>query len=235
VTRAIVKHFWGDDVFRRNRVLKFGAIPVAKRSKTSRSLVARGFNYAGLEAKAAERAQAGAEKIRQMMRKSLDDLMDIGRELLAVKEALGHGRFQAWLDAEFGWSERMARNFMAVAARFSKTAIIADLPIEPTAAYLLAAPSTPNSACQAAIVRARAGERITTGIVKEILGEARSKGGKRDVPRASDLAPRLQKALERYRDQWGPKRLTDLARELRAFADSLDKRQQQTAQKRRQS
>jgi hypothetical protein len=94
-----------------------------------------------------------------------------------VKKALGHGRFQAWLAAEFGWSERMARNFMAVAARFAKSAIIADLPIEATAAYLylLAAPSTPDSACQAAIARARTGERITTRIAKEIiLGEAKT-------------------------------------------------------------
>jgi hypothetical protein len=159
----------------------------------------------------------------------LEDLIEIGSELLAVKKALGHGRFQAWLDAEFGWGERMARNFMAVAGRFAKTAIIADLPIEPTAAYLLAAPSTPESACQAAIARARTGERITTRVAKEILGQEKTKE-KRDSPRASDLAQRLKKALEQYRDQWGPKHISDVARELGAFADSLDKRQQKAAQ-----
>jgi Protein of unknown function (DUF3102) len=206
---------------------------LAKESKTGRSLVARGFNYAALEPRAAERARSAADNIRQMVRKSLDDLIDIGSELLAVKEALGHGRFQAWLDAEFGWSERMARNFMAVAGRFSKTAIIADLPIEPTAAYLLAAPSTPDSACQAAIARARAGERITTRVAKEILAKAKSKSKK--VPkeaRGADLALRLKKALERYRDQWEPKRLSDLARYLRDFAESLDEPEQDSARKR---
>jgi hypothetical protein len=197
---------------------------LAKQSKTTRSLVARGFNYGRLEAKAAERARTAADNIRQMMRKSLDDLIDIGSELLAVKEALGHGRFQAWLDAEFGWKERMARNFMAVAARFAKSAIIADLAIEPTAAYLLAAPSTPDSACQAAITRARAGERITTGVAKEIVRQSKTTSKRaQKVPRDSVLALQLRKALERYRDQWGPKRLADLARELRDFADGLDK------------
>jgi Protein of unknown function (DUF3102) len=206
---------------------------LAKPSK-SRSLEARGFNYAALEATAAERASTAADNIRQMVRKSLADLIDIGTELLAVKEVLGHGRFQAWLDAEFGWSERMARNFMAVAGRFSKTAIIADLPIEATAAYLLAAPSTPQSACDAAIARARAGERITTRVAKEILGEAKSNVKKGHGGRhTSDLTRELQSTLERYRIKWGPKNVHDLARQLRAFADSLDEPKEGSARKRR--
>jgi hypothetical protein len=41
----------------------------------------------------------------------------------------------------------MAQNFMAVAGAFGpKTDIIADLAIQPTAAYLLAAPSVPDEA-----------------------------------------------------------------------------------------
>jgi hypothetical protein len=104
---------------------------LAKHAKRARSPAVRGFNYAGLEAKAAERARTAADNIRQMVRKSLEDLIDIGSELLAVKEALGHGRFQTWLDAESGGLSAWRLTSIAVAARFSKTAIVAVLPIEP--------------------------------------------------------------------------------------------------------
>jgi cytochrome c553 len=48
------------------------------------------------------------------------------REGIQVKEALGHGRFLRWIEAEFGMSERAARNFMGVATTF-KSATVADL------------------------------------------------------------------------------------------------------------
>ena len=81
------------------------------------------------------------------MQKTLDDLIEVGRELLGVKEAVGHGHFGAWLKAEFGWTERTAQNLMSVAERFgSNPKLISDLPIQPTAAYLLEAPSVPDEA-----------------------------------------------------------------------------------------
>src|SRR5947208_15313192 len=87
------------------------------------------------------------------------------RVTLAVKEALEHGHFGPWLKAEFGWGERTAQNFMSVAERF-KFAKIADLPIQPSAAYYLAAPSVPDEARQQAIERAEAGEEINTAVAK---------------------------------------------------------------------
>jgi hypothetical protein len=77
-----------------------------------------------------------------VVRREIED----DQELLAVKEALPHGQFLRWLRAEFGWPERTARNFMAVAEQFGKSAIIAELPTQPTAAYLLAAPAVPDEA-----------------------------------------------------------------------------------------
>jgi Protein of unknown function (DUF3102) len=38
-----------------------------------------------------------------------------GAALVRTKEALPHGAFSNWLAAEFGWSERTAQRFMAVA------------------------------------------------------------------------------------------------------------------------
>jgi hypothetical protein len=128
-----------------------------------------------------------------------------------------------WLRAEFGWSGRSAQNFMSVAENF-KSAKIADLPIQPSAAYLLAAPSVPDEAGEKAVEKAEAGEQITFATAREIVAEARKKKRPRrskTLP-ADELAGRLVTVLERYRDRWDPKELAELARHLREFADSLD-------------
>src|SRR5262249_1572372 len=91
-----------------------------------------------------------------------------------VKDALEHGHFGPWLRAEFGWSERTAQNFMSVAERF-KSAKIADLPIQPSAAYFLAAPSVPDEARQVAVEKAEAGEEITGATARESVAEAKKK------------------------------------------------------------
>lgn len=71
-------------------------------------------------------------RIRERVKKTVEDIIEIGTDLLAVKETLEHGHFGPWLKAEFGWSERTAQNFMSVAERF-KSAKIADLSIQPSA------------------------------------------------------------------------------------------------------
>ena len=90
---------------------------------------------------------------------------------------------------------------MSVAERFGpKTETIADLRIAPNAACLLAAPSAPDEARQAAVERAESGETISAKVAKEILAETRKKGAKKSkrVP-TEELGPRLVKVLERYR------------------------------------
>jgi len=187
-------------------------------------LVILGFDYSPLDTKIAEKARSAAERIRERLTKTLEDLIEVGSDLLAVKEALDHGQFGAWLRAEFGWAERTARNFMSVAERFGKSARVADLTIDPTAAYLLAAPSTPDEARQAAVERAEAGEHVTTAVAKEIVAETRKKRPRRSkaVP-TEKLGLRLVKVLERYKEKWKPDDLSDLARQLREFADALEK------------
>ena len=188
-------------------------------------LVVVGFNYELLETKVAEQARSSAERIRQKVKKTLEAIIEVGQDLVAVKEALPHGQFGPWLRAEFGWGERMAQNFMAVAEAFgTKSEIIADLAIQPTAAYLLAAPSSPDEAREAAVERAEAGEQITTAVAKEILAETRKKRPRRKKTVPSEkLGLRLVGVLERYKERWNQKELAELARQLREFADALDK------------
>jgi hypothetical protein len=194
---------------------------VAKQPKGELAVI--GFNYDLLETKLADKVRTAADRIRERVKKTVEDIIEVGNDLLAVKEALPHGQFLPWLRAEFGWSERSAENFMSVADKF-KSAKIADLPIQPSAAYFLAAPSIPDEARQKAVEKAEAGEEITFATAKEIVAEARKKKRPRrhkTMP-SEKLAGRLVNVLERYRDRWDPDELAELARHLREFADSLD-------------
>jgi hypothetical protein len=197
---------------------------VAKQPKGELVPVVVGFNYDLLEGKIAEQARSTAERIRGRLRKTLEDLIEVGGDLLEVKEALPHGQFGAWLKAEFGWSERTAQNFMSVAERF-KSAKFAELPIQPSAAYMLAAPAVPDEARQVAVEKAEAGEEITVATAREIVAEAKKKKRPRRqkaIP-ADKLGVRLIKTLRRYQERWTGE-LSELARHLREFAEALDMR-----------
>jgi Protein of unknown function (DUF3102) len=186
-------------------------------------LVVIGFNYDLLETKLADKVRTAADRIRERIKKTVEDIIEVGNDLLAVKEALPHGQFLPWLKAEFGWSEWTAQNFMSVTEQF-KSAKIADLPIQSSAAYLLAGPSVPDEARQKAVEKAEAGEEVTFATAKEIVAEARKKKRPRrhrSMP-SGKLALWLVNVLERYRDRWDPKEQAELARQLREFADSLD-------------
>jgi hypothetical protein len=90
---------------------------------------------------------------------------------------------------------------------------------------MLAAPAVPDEARQVAIEKAEAGEEITFTTAKEIVAEAKKKRKprRRKVVLTDKLGLRLAKVLERYREKWKPDDLAELVRQLREFADALDK------------
>lgn len=110
------------------------------------------------------RVRDAAARIHLRLGRAAEDIVAIGQDLISVKELLGHGNFLPWIKSEFGMSERSARNFMAVADRFGKSATVADF--SPRILYALAAPSTPDDVVEEAAVRAEAGEKITADDVK---------------------------------------------------------------------
>jgi hypothetical protein len=201
-----------------------GDFPVAKQQKGELVPVVVGFNYDLLETKVAEKVRSSADRIRERVKKTVEDIIEVGNDLLAVKDALEHGQFGLWLKAEFGWSERTAQNFMSVAERFN-SAKFAELPIQPSAAYLLAAPAVPDEARQVAIEKAEAGEEITFTTAKEIVAEAKKKKRprRRKAVPTDKLALRLVRALERYKERWNPDDLSELARHLREFSEALER------------
>lgn len=129
------------------------------------------FDYAALDTETRIVVQQRTTEIKALMKRAASDIVEIGQKLIEVKARLGHGNFGGWLEAEFDWKERTARNFMTVAEQF-KSANFADLQIAPSALYLLAAPSTPETARVEAIARAEEGESITYSRARELIEEA---------------------------------------------------------------
>ncbi|NHC38004.1 DUF3102 domain-containing protein [Scytonema millei] len=128
------------------------------------------FDYAALDVEAQIAVQKHTCDIKRMMRRTTQDIIEIGEKLIEVKQYLGFGHFSNWLIAEFGWKERTARNFMRVAEVF-KSAKFADLFIASSALYHLAAPSTPESARQEALELANKGEYITYSKARSIISQ----------------------------------------------------------------
>ena len=67
-----------------------------------------------------------ADRIRSLQADVQRGIIQIGFELIAAKEQVGHGNWSHWLDKEFSWSDRTARYFMACAERFGNRKSISD-------------------------------------------------------------------------------------------------------------
>lgn len=134
------------------------------------------FDYTMLDAETSLFVQKQTGEIRALMKRTAQDIIEIGQKLILVKEKLAHGRFLDWIAAEFEWSYPTAARFMQVANSFKKTYQIDKFAA--SALYVLAAPSTPVSARAEAIARAEAGEAITYTIAKEIRQKHSSPDGK---------------------------------------------------------
>lgn len=112
------------------------------------------FDYSVLAPDQATKAREAATFISERRQATTRAILDIGAKLIEVKASLGHGHFLSWLDAECGWSERAAQNYMQAAKSLgTKSATVADLPV--TTVYELAKAPEP--------VRERVLERMETG------------------------------------------------------------------------
>ena len=125
------------------------------------------FDYSTLDPQTSQFVQQQTGEIRALMKRTAQDIIEVGQKLTQVKKQLGHGRFRDWLHAEFEWSVSAATRFMQVSERF-QFVNLANLDLAPSALYELAAPATPESARVEAIARAKTGESITHKAAKTI-------------------------------------------------------------------
>jgi hypothetical protein len=127
--------------------------------------------YQSLDPERSSLIQHKTKEIQTRVRRAKQDILDIGRLLVEVRSVLEHGQFETWLVQEIAWSPRTAYNFIYVYERFGNVANFARMDVDISAAYLLAAPKTPQVFVDEFLNRARAGERITFKTVRKELKE----------------------------------------------------------------
>jgi NADH dehydrogenase/NADH:ubiquinone oxidoreductase subunit G len=172
-------------------------------------LIQFGFDYAALPAEIATKAQIAASNIKLRLKRTVEDIIEIGRELTAVKAELPHGQFLPWIEREFEMSHVTATQFMNVAERFGGQ-ILNNLTFKPTVLYALAAPSTPESVVNKAIEKVEAGDTVTVADVKDWKAEL-------EAERQARL--KAEQQSQEWKDQWKTER--DTKRELETQVDLL--------------
>jgi protein gp37 len=110
-----------------------------------------------------------AKQIRTLGKRVIGDVIEIGRRLAECKERCGHGNWLPWLDREFGWSADTAERFIRLDKLADQIPQIAEYDIPVSGLYLLAAPSSPESARTEVIERAESGERLKHAEVQAIV------------------------------------------------------------------
>lgn len=175
------------------------------------------FDYDSLDAATSQFVQQQTGEIRALMKRTAQDIIEVGQRLIEVKKQLGHGRFGVWLEAEFDWTWKSATRFMNVADKF-KFDNLSNLNFDPSALYELSAPSTPEPARTEAIARASAGEPITYSTAKAIRNKhtaTRSKS-KPPVKKTSEtvVSPQSESVLQPVVSQPEPESISQPEREL---------------------
>lgn len=133
------------------------------------------FDYEVLDAEQRIVVEQRTGEIRERLRRSAQDIWEIGQKLADVRSRLKHGQFDAWLKAEFGWSRRTAYNFINVYEAFGERANLAQIDIASSALYLLAAPSTPQNVRDEFMQRAREGETLTHKNLRQVIEKKKSR------------------------------------------------------------
>lgn len=182
------------------------------------NLIEIGFDYAVIDEDGRDDVRAAAERIKVRMSRTVEDIIDIGRDLIAVKKSIGHGNFLRWIEVEFGMTDRTARNFMSACERFgSKTEMVSDLTVG--VLYALAAPSTDDAVVEEVIERAEAGEKITPDDVKALKAEWASE--RKDLKRQIDDAKAKAKDAQATGVDYGHQ-IEELRGELVSLRDERD-------------
>jgi hypothetical protein len=126
------------------------------------------FDYGDLAPDDRAFVKERADSIRDVAKKTAQGVIMIGQWLTEAKSRLKHGQWLPWLETEFSWSDRTARRLMQVHEAF-KTDTVADLEIDVSALYLIAAPKTPEPVRLEIIRRAQSGEVMTKAKTVEVL------------------------------------------------------------------
>ncbi|HEY2530467.1 MAG TPA: DUF3102 domain-containing protein [Xanthobacteraceae bacterium] len=157
------------------------------------------FDYSVIDADLASNLRRQATRIKTRIGKATQDLIDIGRDLLAAKKHLiDHGDFVKWVEAEVGIARRTAQAYMAIAKLADdKGAAIALLP--PTTVHRLASKSAPPEVVSKVLAKAQSGDVLPDRVVSAMILEAKSQR-KMAAQRGGSGSPQSR----RFKIEYGP-------------------------------
>jgi hypothetical protein len=135
--------------------------------------VATTFDYHTMSPTSAEALRKQAARIREQVQITARAIVAIGKDLLAVKQSLGHGRFSQWVEAECGFSMRSADNYIR-AATFAEGKMETVSILPPATIYRLASKKAAPEVVEVVISRAESGTVTDDSAVKAMLTEAAS-------------------------------------------------------------
>ncbi|MGK7947278.1 MAG: DUF3102 domain-containing protein [Xenococcaceae cyanobacterium] len=150
-------------------------------NKNNISSLSKSFDYSSLDKETSSFIQSRTFEIKKLIKRSVEDIINIGNNLIEVKERLGFGNFYDWLEVEFNWTSRTAVRFMSVAQRFNSDNVSDLNNILPSALYQLAAPSTPDEAVTEALERAKVGETIDPKTAQAIKSKYKAKAKEKET------------------------------------------------------
>jgi hypothetical protein len=150
------------------------------------------FNYASLDPDVAVGAREAAQRIQSRMR---NNILETGRDLIAVKDRMEHGAFGAWVGAELDISMRTAERCMnGFRLLAGKSDTVSHLPH--SIIYALAAPSVPVVVVDKIIDDVEAGVTITAAQIKTEVAAAiqAERNAKIEAAKSPDQIKKDQKA-----------------------------------------
>ncbi len=157
---------------------------------TDVSIIRSTFDYNCLAPADAASLREHANKLRGLIAKSTADMIQVGRDLLAIKDRIEHGQFTVWVEHEIRIGIRTAQMYMQMSRLAEgKNETISLLP--PSTVRMLAAKSTSPEIVEQVIARAGSGDILPESAVKEMISDDRET--KRNAKREAQAAARRSK------------------------------------------
>jgi DNA repair exonuclease SbcCD ATPase subunit len=150
------------------------------------------FDYRGIDKpEEVNQAEALAIQIEFYAAQTAMNAYETGKRLVLAKEIIGHGKWDAWLKAKFGWEATTARKLIKIAENLNGLSKTGNLPVlasnfQISALYLLAADSTPEEVRDEAIARAESGEKITHAEAKRMIEQAKAEARAEEIKFATE-------------------------------------------------
>jgi hypothetical protein len=121
--------------------------------------------------------QEVAGRIRILRQKATEHAVEIGRELLRVKENLPHGRFVRWVEKECEFKIRTAQDLMKLAREFESQKSLAALML-PSTLRMYLSKNTPVEVREQVKAKLGSGERISRSELHSAIAEAKGNRAK---------------------------------------------------------